>query len=570
MGIFNDTLNLFGLKIQKVGDDLNKNNSGELAVPIDDDSSAIAVSASATLGLFVDIDGQIKNEVQSIIKYREISLFVEVDSAIQDILNEAIPMEQDSPPVTIDLDSLEQPDTVKDKIITEFDNVLNLLNYNRVAADMFRRWYVDGRIYLQVIVDKNNTSEGIKKLIPLDAAKIKKVKEVLKKRTPETGAEVIDRIDEYFIYNENGFGTTTNTGQGQNANTSQTSVNQGLKISPDAIVYVTSGYVDQQTGMALSYLHKAIRPINQLRMLEDATIIYFIARAPERRIFYIGVGNLPKMKAEQYLKDIMNRYRNKMVYDSKTGNISDDKKYMSMLEDFWMPRRDGDKTTEVTTLQGAQNVSGYLDALDWFKNKMYDALNVPKSRFQGEEGFNLGRSSEITRDELKFQKFVERLRTKFSEVILDTLSKQLSLKGIVNSAEWEEIKDDIKLVFQVDNYFSEFKEQDILTSRLQLLSQADQFIGKYLSYAWISKNVLKLTEEEEKLMQKELDAEKDNERAQPMWKAQMEAQLAMMPPPEGGDPNAPPGQPQQAPTQQAQQAAPGGEPEYDPKNYAKQ
>jgi hypothetical protein len=527
MALF-DNFNLFGLQIKKASDE-NKTNSGALSVGVADDGSAIAVASSVSLGIYLDVDGQIKSEIQAITKYRDMALYVEVDSAIQDIINEAIPMETDSDLVSLDLDDLEQPESVKKKIRTEFESVKKLLNFEDKAADMFRRWYVDGKLYFQIIVDKENIKDGIKDLIPLDAVKIKKIKEIKKKRTPITGAEVIDHIEEYFIFNENGFVARNTPNQGT-ITSQEGSVNQGLKISPDAIIYVPSGYVDQNTGMVLSYLHKAIRPINQLRMLEDATVVYFIARAPERRVFYVDVGNLPKLKAEQYLKDIMNRYRNKMVYDARTGDVRDDKKYMSMLEDFWMPRRDGGKGTEVTSLPGAQNITGYLESLDWFKEKMYEALNVPKSRFQSGEGFNLGRSSEITRDELKFQKFIDRLRNKFSDVLLLTLKTQLSLKGIVNEDEWDIIKDDIKLVFQKDNYFSEFKEQDLLTSRLQLLQQADVYVGKYYDYNWIMKNVLKFTDEEIKEIISSMDKEKDNPRClgQMMQQAQQFEQQEQM------------------------------------------
>ncbi len=512
MSIFDNGLNFFGLQIKKAVDQEKQNDSAQLSVGLNDDGSAISVASSVSLGIYLDVDGQIKSEVQAIQKYRDISLYVEVDSAVQDIINEAIPMEDSEPSCKLNTDALDFSDDLTSKFEDEFQTVLNLLYFDKMGADIFRRWYVDGRVYFQIIVDKDNPKEGIKKLIPLDSVKIKKVKEVKKKRTP-LGAEAIESIEEYFIYNEAGFVAKNMTGGQAAAGGDTGTLNQGLKISPDAIIYCPSGYVDANTGMTLSYLHKAIRPINQLRMLEDATVIYFIARAPERRAFYIDVGSLPKLKADQYMKEIMNRYRNKIVYEPTTGSIQDNKKYLSMLEDFWLPRREGGKGTEIDILPGAQNVAGYLDSLDWFKEKMYDALNVPKSRFQADNGFSLGRSSEITRDELKFQKFIDRLRMKFAELIIQTLKVQLMLKQICNSVEWEEIKNRIKIEWQRDNYFTEFKEQDLWTSRLQLLQMADNYAQKYVSRNWIMKNIMKMSDEDIKIMDDELDAEKNDPRA---------------------------------------------------------
>ena len=573
MSFFSNVNKLFGLNITSAPD--GKDNSGALSVGISDDSSAVSVASSASLGLYLDVDGQIKSEIQAILKYRDISLYPEVDSALQDILNEAIPMESDTDIVELNLDDLMQSAAVKKAIEAEFKRVKKLLYFDTMAADIFRRWYVDGRTYFQVIVDKNNLKDGIQKLIPLDAVKIKKIKEITRKRTPN-GADVIDKINEYYIYNEFGFTAKNSNTQG-NAGQSEGNVNKGLKISPDAIIYTTSGYIDQSTGMALSYLHKAIRPINQLRMLEDATVVYFIARAPERRVFYVDVGNLPKLKAEQYMKDIMNRYRNKMVYDARTGDIRDDKKYMSMLEDFWMPRRDGGKGTEISILPGAQNVSGYLDSLDWFKEKMYEALNVPKSRFQSESsGFSIGRTSEITRDELKFQKFVDRLRTRFAELLLETLKTQLILTGTLNTEEWELIKDEVKIEFQKDNYFTEFKEQDLLTSRLAILQQADNWLQKYYSKKKIQKEILRMTDEDIEEEDKQMAIEKNIESAQPEWKLQMDAQgeqqadmmqqqAELQPPAQGAAPAASGGQSDGSSGGDSGSGEP--EPENDAKNY---
>src|ERR1035437_6887376 len=507
MGMFDTVASLFGLQIKKTPEEDEKDNSGALSVGLSDDSSAVSVASSASLGLYLDVDGQIKSEIMAILKYRDISLYPEVDSALQDIVNEAIPMEPDTDVVTLNRDHWTQSETVKQKFFDEFDTVKKLIYFETMASDMFRRWYVDGRMFFQIIVDKKHLEEGIQKLIPLDAVKVKKIKEITKEQTPQ-GADIIKKIEEYFIYNENGFGAKNSNTQGA-AGQSEGTATRGLKISPDAIIHVTSAYIDQTTGMALSYLHKAIRPINQLRMLEDATVVYFIARAPERRVFYVDVGNLPKLKAEQYLKDIMNRYRNKIVYDARTGDVKNDKKYMSMLEDFWMPRRDGSKGTEIQALPGAQNITGYLDSLEWFKEKMYESLNIPKSRLQQESGFSMGQSTSISRDEVTFQKFIDRLRNKFAQLILDTLATQLSLTGTVNKDEWAEIKSYIKLDFQKDNYFSELKEQEIWTSRFTMVQLIDPALQKYISKEWVQRTVLMMNDDDIVKMNKQMAKEKN-------------------------------------------------------------
>ena len=562
MKLYEDVLDLFGLQIKKSGP--KEDLSGALSTGLEDGSSNIVNSAAlaGAFGTYLDTDGLVKTEIDAIKKYREISLFAEVDVAIQEIINEAIPQEQDTKLVKLDTDGLEEfSDALKDKISAEFDEVLRLYDYDEMSIEYFKKWYVDGRLPFQIIVDKSNLKAGIKDLILLEAANIKKVKEVTTKKTP-TGANVIDKVEEYYLYNEGAFGTN------KQANSTTTAPTQGLKISPDAIIYVTSGLIDQNTGMVLGHLNKAIRPINQLRMLEDATVVYFIARAPERRVFYVDVGNLPKLKAEQYLKDIMNRYRNKMVYDAKTGDVKNDKKYMSMLEDFWMPRRDGGKGTEITSLPGAQNVTGYLDSLEWFKEKMYEALNIPKSRLQQETGFTLGQSQTISRDEVKFQKFIDRLRNKFGQILIDALKVQLILKGICNSEEWDDIKPFLKLDFQKDNFFSELKNQEVLQSRFVMLQQVDNYLQKYVSKEWVQKNILMMTDEDIATMDEQLADEKDDDMAQPDWKLQaqfqsdqqsemMQQQMAA----QGGMLGQP---------QPGQAQMPGQEPEYDTSNYQQQ
>lgn len=557
--LLEEVIGLFGLQIKKA--EPKENLSGALALGLDDDGASILTGTGAgSFGTYLDQDGQIKTEVEAIRKYREISLFAEVDVAIQEIVNEAIPQEQDSKLLKLNLDELENlSDNIKTKLQDEFETVLSLFDYDDRASDYFKRWYVDGRIPFQIIVDKDNLAGGIKELIMLDAQNLKKIKEINTKNAPATGALIIDKVDEYYLYNEVGFGAARANQNGSKPST------MSLKISNDAIIYATSGLIDQNTGMIISHLNKAIRPINQLRMLEDATVVYFIARAPERRVFYVDVGNLPKLKAEQYLKDIMNRYRNKMVYDAKTGDVKNDKKYMSMLEDFWMPRREGGKGTEITTLQGAQNITGYLDSLGWFKEKMYESLNIPKSRLQQETGFSLGQSTTISRDEVKFQKFIDRLRNKFGQCIIDALKTQLILKGICNSYEWEDIKPFIKLDFQKDNYFSELKEQEIWTSRFTMLQTVDNYLQKYVSKEWVQRTILNLTDEEIETMDSQISAEAGDETAQPDWKLQMQAQVDMMPPAPAGGPGM-----GGAPGQQA--GAPASEPtppEYDTQNYQK-
>lgn len=558
MNLFENVVDLFGLHFKEK--ETNKQLSGALATGEDDDGAAniLSTAAGGSFGTYLDQDGQMKSEAEAIRKYREISLFAEVDVAIQEIVDEAIPQEQDTKKIDINLDELEMSDAIKDKIQDEFKTILKLFKYNEKSADLFLKWYVDGRLPFQIIVDKANLTDGIQEFVLLNAQNIKKMKEVTTRKTSE-GATVIDKVDEYFLYNENS--TMSSKGSTTQSTTNGTgAVNNAIKLSSDAVIYCTSGITDNNSGMVLSYLHKAIRPINQLRMLEDATVVYFIARAPERRVFYVDVGNLPKLKAEQYLKDIMNRYRNKMVYDANSGSVKTDKKYMSMLEDFFMPRREGNKGTEITSLPGAQNITGYLDSLDWFKEKMYESLSIPKSRLQQESGFSLGQSQTVSRDEVKFQKFIDKLRNKFGQILFDGLKVQLKLKGICNDVEWEnEIKPFLKLDFQKDNYFSELKNQEILTSRFTMLQLMDNSLQKYVSKEWAQKNILMLSDEDITTMQDQMDAEADDETCWPDWKLQgqfqSDQQSEMMQdqqdamggqPAFGQDPNAPPQQGQPA------------------------
>lgn len=548
MALFDDKgLNFFGLTIVKQRKP-DEDKSASFALPQDDEGASVVAAANnaAYYGVYFDTNALVKDETQAIQKCREVSLYPEVDIAVQDIVNEAIPHEDDSPIVELILDELEFSDSLKEEIQEEFDYCKALLKFEKLASDVFRRWYVDGRLYYHVIVDKNNLKRGITELRLIDATKMRKVKEVKKGKSP-SGVEVIESVEEYFVYNEQGFGQT----QSNNNQNIATSI-QGIKLSTDAVIYCPSGYLDGNTNSVLSYLQKAIRPANQLRMLEDATVVYFIARAPERRIFYVDVGNLPKLKAEQYMKEIMNRYRNKMVYDARTGEIRDDKKYMSMLEDFWMPRRDNSKGTQIETLPGATNITGQLDAVDYFQKKLYQSLNIPVSRLQPDTGFSLGRSTEVSRDEVKFQKFIDKLRRRFGQLLLDTLKTHLILKGICNNLEWDEvISDKIKLRFQRDNFFDELKEQEMLTSRMALLPQVDPYLGKYFSKKWVQKTLLRLTDDDIEKMDEEIEEEKGDPTAQPSMQGMPMDGSGMIPPGDDGmgsdmggypfqDPNAPP------------------------------
>jgi hypothetical protein len=423
----------------------------------------------------------------------------ELEKAIDEIVNEAITYSSDKKVVDINLDKLKTTESIKKKIIEEFDKVQTLLNFSNLASDLFKRWYIDGRMYYHIIVNEKNPKEGIQELRYIDPRKIRKVREVKTGRDPKTGAQVILSTAEYYVYNDKG--TTT---QNYTASTSP-----GLRISPDSIININSGIMDAKNTFVISFLHKVIKPLNQLRMIEDAVVIYRISRAPERRIFYIDVGNLPKGKAEQYLRDVMVKYRNKMVYDASTGELRDDRKHMSMLEDFWLPRREGGKGTEITTLPAGQNL-GELEDVKYFQKKLLNSLNVPLSRLDEQTGggfAGLGRSQEITRDELKFAKFIQRLRNKFSQMFTEALGLQLILKGICTSEEWNDFKELIIYDFKKDNNFTELRESELLQNRLQMVGMVDPYIGKYFSHEFVKKKILQMTDEEISDMQKQIDQE---------------------------------------------------------------
>ncbi len=485
---------LFGFELKRVEKEDPKKKPS--IVPKTDDDGAGYVTASGShYGQYVSMDGDdTKDNAQLIMKYRGTAMHPECDAAIEDIVNESIvaATEAGEQSVQINLEKLKVSDGIKKQIQEEFDNIIAMLNFNELGHDIFKRWYIDGRLYHHLVVNESNLKAGIQEIRPIDSSKMRKVKQVKRKKDPATGANLIEKVDEYYIYQEK---------PGQ--------YTSGVKLSLDSVSYITSGLLDETRKKVLGFLHKALKPLNQLRMMEDSLVIYRLARAPERRIFYIDVGNLPRGKAEGYMKDIMARYRNKLVYDAKTGEIRDDRKHMSMLEDFWLPRREGGRGTEISTLPGGDNL-GQIDDIVYFQKKLYKALNVPINRLEQEAQFSLGRTSEITRDELKFQKFVARLRTRFGKFFLDLLRVQLQLKGVIIETDWDDMKNDIIIDYTKDNHFAELKEAELLRERLQTLDQISQYVGTYFSKDYVMKNVLGFTEEDVEKMQD--DAKKNQER----------------------------------------------------------
>ena len=501
---------LFGFSIED-GD--NKPKGAVSPVPQNNEDGVDHYLTSGFFGSYVDIEGVYRSEYDLIKRYREMALHPEVDGAIEDIVNEAIVSDTNDSPVQIELSNLNASDGLKKKIREEFKYLLELLDFDKKAHEIYRNWYVDGRLYYHKVIDLKNPSDGIQELRYIDALKMRFIRQAGKQKKediryqPNAEKDPKDAgfpdIQEYFIYNQ----STSQIGSIANRGSNQAS--QGIKFAKDSITYCTSGLVDRNKNLTLSYLHKAIKGLNQLRMIEDSLVIYRLSRAPERRIFYIDVGNLPKMKAEQYLRDVMMRYRNKLVYDANTGEIRDDKKYMSMLEDFWLPRREGGRGTEISTLPGGQNL-GELSDIKYFQEKLYRSLNVPTSRIGGQEGFNLGRSSEILRDELKFTKFVGRLRKRFSAMFNDLLKTQLILKNIVSPEDWNTMSEHIQYDFLYDNHFSELKDAELMTERLNIAATAEPYIGKYYSQDYVRRKILRQTDEEiieqDKLIKKEIAA----------------------------------------------------------------
>lgn len=487
-------MELFGFEIRK----RNEPAPVESFAPKALEDGAMVVQAGGVYGTYIDLDGAIRTETELVNKYREMAQHPELDSAIDDIVNEVIITSPGDKIVTLVLDDLEQPDKIKKRMVEEFNEVLELLEFQQLAYEVFKRWYVDGRLYYHAIIDKANPREGIKELRYVDPRKIRKVRETKTKK--EKGFNLPQDGQEYYIYNDKGFVKTVPT-QGYTAQ------NTGLRIAKDSIVYCPSGLMNPHGDLVQSYLHKAIKPLNQLRSLEDSLVIYRISRAPERRIFYIDVGNLPKIKAEQYLRDIMTKFKNKVVYDSSTGEVRDDRKFMTMLEDFWLPRREGGKGTEITTLPGGQNL-GQMDDVTYFQQKLLKSLNVPVGRLQPEATYSIGRATEITRDEIKFAKFCGRLRLKFSSLFTKILEKQLILKGVVSSEEWPTFAAAIRYQFAADNYHAELKETEILRDRISVLRDIDDYIGRFYSNDWVRKNVLRQQDEEIQKIDKEMETEK--------------------------------------------------------------
>lgn len=537
-------MELFGFQIKRKGEKEKENVS---FVPPSNDDGSIIVSEGGVFGTYVDINGTIRSETELITKYRNMSLDPVVDLAIQDIVNEAIVEESDQHTVTLELDEIEEmSDAIKKKITEEFANVLNLLEFSRMSYETFKRWYVDGRLYYHVIVNEksnansNTTSSGISELRYIDPRHIKKVK-VLKKVPiePNSKIEVEKLIDEYFIFNKNGFIEKSSTSNGSSST-------NGLKISKDAVVISTSGYLNAEGTMILSYLHKIIRPLNQLRSMEDSLVVYRISRAPEKRVFYIDVGGLPTLKAEQYLRNIMTKFKNKVVYDSSTGEIRDDRKHMSMLEDFWLPRRENGKGTEITTLPGGQNL-GQIDDVVYFQNQLYRALNVPITRLQSENAYTLGRATEVSRDEVKFAKFITRLRSKFSELFTKILEKQLILKKVCTPEEFQEWKNKFNYRYAVDNYYAEIKNIEMTKDRIDLTTQLAPYVGRFYSNEYIRKFILQQTDEEMKEIDLQIKKEKSMEQYIPPIDPASGVYSEPEPEPEPDPPPPPPPKPAPAP-----------------------
>ena len=492
----NSILKLFGFELKRAEDKQKEEKKKKLqsvVTPTDPDGAGYVTASGSHYGQFIDMDGnQAKDNRQLVLKYRGVAVHPEVDAAIEDIVNEAIVGSENEAPVELNLDNVDAPDNIKKTMIDEFNKLIGMMKFTEMGTDIFRSYYIDGRLYHHLIVNESQPKLGIQDIRNIDATKIRKVKNVKYKKDPATGAKIVDKVEEFYIFQE------------------KTGSNQGVRLSPDSVSYVTSGLMDPTKKTVVSYLHKALKPINQLRMMEDSLVIYRLARAPERRIFYIDVGNMPRGKSEAYMKDIMTRYRNKLVYDASTGELKDDRKHMSMLEDFWLPRREGGRGTEITTLPGGQNLAD-IDDIEYFKKKLYQSLNVPATRLEAENGFNMGRASEISRDELKFNKFTQRLQAKFARTFIDILKTQLVLKNVVNGEEYDKIKDFFYFDFATDNHFTELKDAEILRERLDTLGAIGDYVGKYYSNEYVRKYILHQSEDEIKVIDQQIQDEGGDE-----------------------------------------------------------
>lgn len=492
-------MEIFGYDIsKKVTPKVKKEIVSPIPKPSEDGSSTTTVFSGGLYGQYIDLgDSATGSDHDLILKYREVATQPEADTAITDIVDGAIASGDKSAPVNISLDDLDQPDNIKKQIIEEFNKILTLYRFNHAGHDLFRNWYIDGRIYFQIIVDKENPKRGIVELRYIDPTKISKVKEVKKVRDAKTEVEYEKVVAEYYMYSE---GMLSNT---------DIKTGGGIKLEKDSIIAINSGLFDPSRTKSIGHLHKAIKLINQLRFMEDSLVVYRVSRAPERRVFYIDVGNLPKGKAEEYVQSVVSRYRNKLVYDASTGEITDDRKHMSMLEDFYLPRREGGRGTEITTLGGGENL-GQIEDVVFFQRKLYRSLNVPISRLEQDTGFALGRATEVSRDEVKFQKFVDKIRKKFSKIFIEALKVQLILKGVIEPKDWANIEESINVDFVEDNYFAELKEFEILRERLEMLQLVEEQIGQYYSREWVRRNILHQTDEDIETIDDQIEKEKDS------------------------------------------------------------
>ena len=489
------TIKLFGFEIKRSKRKSDKEMLPSIVPPTDEDGAGYVTAGGAYFGQYLDMEGQnnAKDNASTVKLYRGLSMHPDVDMAIEEIINEAISTSELKSSVALNLDNVEDlSDSIKKSMTEEFDSIVSMLNFQDVGSEMFKRWYIDGRMVHHLVLDEKNPKAGIQEIRYIDSAKVRKVKQVKSKKDPVTGIKIVENVEEFFIYEEK-----------------PGVASSGVKLSVDSVSYVTSGLLDEDRRRVISYLQKAMKPINQLRMMEDSLVIYRLARAPERRIFYIDVGNLPKGKSEEYMKNIMSKYRNKLVYDASTGQLKDDRKHMSMLEDFWLPRREGGRGTEISTLPGGENL-GQIEDVIYFQKRMYKSLNVPLNRLEQESTFSLGRGTEITRDEIKFQKFIDKLRRRFSKLFLEILKKQCILKGIVTEEDWADWRNDVSVDYITDNHFAELRDVDILRERLQTLDQVQQYVGEYYSKEWVMKNVLRLDDDEIKAMRDVVDDERQS------------------------------------------------------------
>ena len=504
-------LKLFGFEINRTKKDeeaVTPIPAGSVVPPTDDDGTGYVTSPAYHYGMHLDIyaDLQVKDHADLIRKYRAMAIQPEVDMAIEEIVNEAIvhPQYDESKIIDVNVDRVEVSESIRKRIKEEFDYILKLMSFSERAHDMFRNWYIDGRLYHHLVIDKDNLKAGIKEVRHIDSLKMRKVKHVKKKEDKATGVTVIDKVDEFYIYTEKAAG---NCGPGSASAQGQDIKGNAVRLSNDSVSYVTSGLLDEMRSKVISHLHKAMRPINQLRMMEDSLIIYRLARAPERRIFYVDVGNLPKGKAEAYINTLMSRYRNKLVYDQSTGELKDQRKHMSMLDDFWLPRREGGRGTEVSTLPGGSNL-GEIDDIKYFQRKVYQALNVPVSRLEQESAYSLGRATEITREEIKFQKFVTNLRMRFAKLFTGILRQHLILKGIITDSDWvDHFHNKIRIEFYKDNHYTELKDAEVMRERLNLMDQSAQYVGEYISRDWVMKNIFRFDDKERRDMKAEIEKE---------------------------------------------------------------